>query len=685
MGTSVLYLRNTVANGITDSGRTVCYDLISTAGAAVDIDTVTLTNSGTEIAWTQSAGGSTICWISGRVPSGGMNLSTVDMSVWGLESNANDNAGFGCMIYRYIPGTPTITALGAAVFEDGAELPRTTPTEQTWAADVNDTAFAENDRVLVVIYATDVGTMTTGTAELHFNAAAAATGDSLVTLTHTEASITFKAETVAPRTIDKPDTATIRDIATVFFNPMFLEMMKDTATVKDLLTILLNPMLVPSKVDTVTVQDIATMFFNPKFMGLQVDSATIRDIAQFVIELFPIQIYAGLLKNEDGTYLLTEDGGYFRLEGLTNEQITISDLASVLLDINPVAGIERSTIRDILSIFFDPMFLEAKVDTATIQDVFSLLFNPMFMNVQTDRATIQDIVSIITDFLIVSGQDSATVNDSFSIFFNPHYLGVKTEQATISDVFSIFFSILFQSSVDTATIADVVTLILNKLNVYPTEQATLQDAATLAYDKLVKHTSDTLTVRDILILNLDVLNATGVDSITIKDVLTIQMDILNLLNTDSATVKDVFSIFFSCFNMITSDTLTVKDSPLVQMNQYNVETYETLTIKDTSLVQMDQYNIENYETLTFQDILTLILYPLIEIVRIQDDSLTLADQLYIILDMLNPQKQSTATIRDSFLVSLIGSTAVGYLGIPNLPHLGTLPGIIGGRHPIHLH
>jgi len=189
---TVLYLRNTTTNGITTTGDGVLYDMKTTAGAGVDVDTVTLTDGGTAIQWTQSAGGSTIAWISGRVPSGGFTLTTSDISVWLLESNMNDEAVGRYRLFKFTPPS-TVVELGGGPFTDNAEMP-TTVGEMTWAGNVTDTAFAENDRLLLRLYASNFTTMTAGTAQVHFNAAAAATGDSFLNIAET---VAFKAESVS--------------------------------------------------------------------------------------------------------------------------------------------------------------------------------------------------------------------------------------------------------------------------------------------------------------------------------------------------------------------------------------------------------------------------------------------------------------------------------------------------------
>jgi hypothetical protein len=86
-----------------------------------------------------------------------------------------------------------VTELGGGPFNDGVEFAVNTPTEMLWVGNITDTAFAEDDRILVRIYITNVGTMASGhTCTLTFNAADASTGDSFFNIAET---ITFKADT----------------------------------------------------------------------------------------------------------------------------------------------------------------------------------------------------------------------------------------------------------------------------------------------------------------------------------------------------------------------------------------------------------------------------------------------------------------------------------------------------------
>lgn len=190
-----LYLRNTTTNGITDTGDGVVYDLLTSAGAASDTGVVNTTASGTNIQWTKTAGGLSMAWISGRVPSGGFTLTTGDYDLWGHESDKSANAGFRLRVYRYEPGTPTITELGGSPFDDGVEL-GTSATSMTQTANNTDQAFNEDDRILIRVFLTNVGTMGGGfTCTLTFNAADGSTGDSFYNINET---VTFKPDVFDP-------------------------------------------------------------------------------------------------------------------------------------------------------------------------------------------------------------------------------------------------------------------------------------------------------------------------------------------------------------------------------------------------------------------------------------------------------------------------------------------------------
>lgn len=193
-----LFLRNTTNNGITDTGDGIVYDMVTTAGASIDTAVVNAVASGGNIQWTDTAGGSTIAFISGRVPAGGLSLTTSNISIWARESAMTVNAGGRVVLSRYEPG-PTITDIQSA--SDGVEF-GTADAEMTWALASAATTFNENDRLLIRVQISPVGTMGSGTCTLSFNAADAATGDSFYNIDET---VTFKAE----ETFVKPPNPTI--------------------------------------------------------------------------------------------------------------------------------------------------------------------------------------------------------------------------------------------------------------------------------------------------------------------------------------------------------------------------------------------------------------------------------------------------------------------------------------------
>ena len=189
---TALKLRNTTLNGITDTGDSIVYDMVDAFGASADTAVTNTQASGTEIQLTKTAGGSTVAWISGRVPAGGFTLTATDISAWQHESNMLANIGGRYRVFRYQPG-PTITELGGGPFNDGVEM-NTSAREDLWAGNVTDQAFSENDRILLRLYLTNVGTMASGhTGTLTFNAASAATGDSFFNIAET---VAFKSDPI---------------------------------------------------------------------------------------------------------------------------------------------------------------------------------------------------------------------------------------------------------------------------------------------------------------------------------------------------------------------------------------------------------------------------------------------------------------------------------------------------------
>lgn len=178
-------------------GLGIVYDmLVDSFGAVADTGVVATVAGGTEILLTKTSGGSTIGWITGRVPAGGFTLTSTDISVWWKESNMSANAGGRYRLYRYTPGAPpTLTELGGGPFNDGVEF-STADTEMLWVGDPTDQAFVEDERLVLKQFITNIGTMGGGFTCTHiFNAASGATGDSDLDLVET---VAFKAEPAPP-------------------------------------------------------------------------------------------------------------------------------------------------------------------------------------------------------------------------------------------------------------------------------------------------------------------------------------------------------------------------------------------------------------------------------------------------------------------------------------------------------
>jgi hypothetical protein len=154
--TTILNLLNSQANGI----GAIYFDMTTGVGDGINTSVTNTVASGTEIQCTQTAGGSLIQWISGRVPVGGFTLTSVGVSISALESNMAANVGGRARVFKRA-SDGTETELGGGPFDDGAEW-GTTAGFFIWTCNVTDTAFLENDRLLVKLYLTNVGTMAGG-------------------------------------------------------------------------------------------------------------------------------------------------------------------------------------------------------------------------------------------------------------------------------------------------------------------------------------------------------------------------------------------------------------------------------------------------------------------------------------------------------------------------------------------
>jgi len=195
-----LILRNTMTSGVF-AVDAVYYDmLVDSFGTTTDTGVVVTVASGTEIQWTKGqSGGTEIQWISGRVPAGGFTLTSLTaINIWCHEDSMSANIGARIRLFKR-SAAGVETELAGGPFNDGTEFTLTTPTQMDWTANPTDEAFAEDDRLLLKVYITNVGTMGNGfLGTLTFNGASGATGDSLITLAET---VAFKANAVpAPGT-----------------------------------------------------------------------------------------------------------------------------------------------------------------------------------------------------------------------------------------------------------------------------------------------------------------------------------------------------------------------------------------------------------------------------------------------------------------------------------------------------
>jgi hypothetical protein len=183
-----LFLRDAKTNAIG-----VFRDLSTTAGGGTaPLGEISTTASGTEIQWKDNGQTELLEWISGRAPSGGFTLSgTMTFSIWARENNMNANCGARSKVFkRTAAGVETLIG---GPYNDGVEF-GTSAAEMVWTGTPTSTAFAENDRLIVRYYITNVGTMAGGfVCSLDYGAPDATTGDSFFQINE---NVTFKAEDV---------------------------------------------------------------------------------------------------------------------------------------------------------------------------------------------------------------------------------------------------------------------------------------------------------------------------------------------------------------------------------------------------------------------------------------------------------------------------------------------------------
>ena len=186
-----LKLRDTQTHGIGRFGEFI-FDMVTAFGASARTAVVDTVTSGTDIQWTwEITRDWEISWVSGRVPAGGFTLTSLTViDMWASESMSTANCGGRIRLYKFSP-TGVETELAGGPFNDGVEF-GTALAQMSWTANPTDTAFAENDRLMLKVFITNIGIMAGAlTCSLSFNAATGTTGDSLITLNET---VTFKPE-----------------------------------------------------------------------------------------------------------------------------------------------------------------------------------------------------------------------------------------------------------------------------------------------------------------------------------------------------------------------------------------------------------------------------------------------------------------------------------------------------------
>ena len=164
---TILYLRNTQVNG-QSIGGVACYDLITTKGSSIDTAETTSTASGTNIQLTKTAGGSVVWFITPRLPLGGWTITRSLLTVWLRESLATVNAAGRFRLHKWTAGS--LTLIVGSPFDSTLEID-VINTEYTWEGDVTDTFIAEDERLVLELDITNIGTMGAGTVTLSFNGA----------------------------------------------------------------------------------------------------------------------------------------------------------------------------------------------------------------------------------------------------------------------------------------------------------------------------------------------------------------------------------------------------------------------------------------------------------------------------------------------------------------------------------
>ncbi len=152
-------------------------NLNNAKGAAAVLSTTTTTAGGTRINWTATAGGSALAWISPPLTAAYSFNAAATCNVWARESANAVNSTVRCEIGRYTTAEQTAHCTGSLATEISNAM-----AVRNWTCTNTTTSYAAGDRVVVRIFAANFGTMTAGNQTGNYDAPAAATGDSYVTL-----------------------------------------------------------------------------------------------------------------------------------------------------------------------------------------------------------------------------------------------------------------------------------------------------------------------------------------------------------------------------------------------------------------------------------------------------------------------------------------------------------------------
>lgn len=151
----------------------------------VGTSSITLVSGNTTgIQATNTAGSTPISWFSPPVQSSFTLSGSVTMSVWGFEAANNNNASVGFRIWHKsasFSGSGVETAIMSTISRSAVEFAANTPNARFITSPIPNTPFQQGDRIVVRLYAINIGTMGTGTATLLYGSpTSGSSGDSLL-------------------------------------------------------------------------------------------------------------------------------------------------------------------------------------------------------------------------------------------------------------------------------------------------------------------------------------------------------------------------------------------------------------------------------------------------------------------------------------------------------------------------